>query len=288
MVKKQCECGKSEVKVPCSQATSSCGQFCGRSLKCGHKCPKMCHKEGECAAVCTKICARLLRCGHRHSTVKCHFPKQCQGPPPAPPPTPAEAAGAEGSQAEQVPVVSVSGIMGKSPCSEKLKLQCKCGNLMLQKICTGERPPSLLLECDDSCAILERNRMLANAFGVDTTINPVRNSLDPTVKVEDLYSEDLIDLYLSNPAWCRDIETKLTIMYTTQARVRRFPPMKAYERMFVHILSNEAFNFKSESQDTDPHRSVVVYGDWHSMSDETYPRKPSMTIAEYVSRANIS
>lgn len=267
MVKKECECGKSKVTVPCSQATSSCGQFCGKKLQCGHLCPKLCHKPGECAAVCTQICGKMLRCGHRHTAIKCHFPKACQDAPPS-------------SEKEAKAI--------KSPCVEKILLQCKCGNLVEKKTCTGERPLTLLLECDESCAILERNRKLAEAFGVDTSVNPVRNSLNPETKAEDLYSEDLIDLYLSNPAWCRDIETKLYTMFTTQARVRRFPPMKSYERMFVHILANDGFNFRSESQDLEPHRSVVLYADWNSMSDETYPRKPPMTIAEYISRANIS
>lgn len=279
MVLKKCQCGKSEVKVPCSQPTSSCGQFCGLKLECGHQCPKMCHKQGDCAAVCTKVCGKVLRCGHKHTAQKCHFPKACQSPS-SPPST-------DGNDDDSVAKYKLpAGV--KSPCMEKIQFQCKCGNRMSQKPCTGERPKTMLLECDESCAILERNRMLADAFGVDTTVNPVRNTLDPVAKPQDLYSEDLIDLYLSNPAWCRDVEDKLYAMFTNKARVRRFPPMKSYERMFVHILANEAFNFKSESQDLEPHRSVVVYADWNSMSDATYPRKPAMTIAEYVSRANIS
>lgn len=261
MVMKQCECGKTNFKVPCSQATSSCGQFCERALRCGHRCSKMCHKEGDCILLCTKPCGKQLRCGHLHNAARCHYPKLCE---------------------------EITPSNGKiSCCSEKIQLQCKCGNLSEQKPCPGDRV-SLLLECTESCAILERNRLLADAFGVDTTVNPVRNSLDPTKNPEDMYSEDLIDLYLSNPAWCKDIESKLTIMYTNKARVRRFPPMKPYERMFIHILANEGFNFKSESQDMEPHRNVVVYADWNSMTDELYPRKPIMTIAEYVSRANIS
>lgn len=264
MVQKQCECGKSSIKVPCSQPTSSCGKFCGEKLKCGHLCPKMCHKPGECAETCTQQCGKVLRCGHKHVASKCHFPRPCQGPPPE-----------EGAK------------VAKSPCTEKISFQCKCGNLAQTKSCTGERPGSLLLECDESCAILERNRMLADAFGVDTAVNPVRNTLDPTGKLEEMYTEDLIDLYLSNPAWCRNIEQMLYTMFANQARVRRFPPMRSYERMFVHILSNNGFNFRSESQDLEPHRNVVVYADWDSMSDETYPRKPPMTIAEYITRANI-
>lgn len=275
MVMKRCECGKSEVKVPCSQPTSSCGQFCTKPLRCGHKCSKMCHKEGDCVTVCTKACGKTLRCGHKHSSVRCHYPRPCEEVIPA---------------SNRIPDSNQAAGGTKTPpscCSEKIELQCKCGNLTEQKRCTGERV-SHLLECNESCAILERNRVLAEAFGVDTTLHPVRNTLEPTKNPEDMYSEDLIDLYLSNPAWCNDIEAKLNSMYVSKARVRRFPPMKSYERMFIHLLANEAFNFKTESQDLEPYRNVVVYADWHAMTDDLYPRKPVMSIAEYVSRANIS
>ncbi|KAF5098632.1 hypothetical protein D0Z00_001975 [Geotrichum galactomycetum] len=187
---------------------------------------------------------------------KCHFPKNCDDTAPKP---------------------------GESFCSERVRMQCKCGNVTKTKQCTG-RPTSLLLECNDSCVVLERNRQLAAAFGMDPattgTAGPVTS---------DMYSDNIIDLYLSNPAWCRSIERALQEMYTNKLRVKRFPPMRSsYERMFVHLLAQEGFNFKSESQDVDPHRSVVVYADWDSMNDEVYPRKPVMTLSDFVSRANIS
>lgn len=256
MVKKPCFCGESQMKMPCSQTSASCGKFCDKTLKCGHKCSKMCHPPGECATVCTKACGKVLPCGHRH-TIRCHVPKQCS----------------EMAPKSKDPL-NPNKVM--SLCSEKLNLQCKCGNLTDQKQCPGETI-SLLLPCNESCAQLARSRQLAEAFGVDK---------DSTALPADLYDDDTIDLYLSNPAWCVSIESRLQDVYDRKLSVRRFPPMKSYERMFVHLMA-KVYNFKSESQDLEPHRSVVVYADWNSMSDETYPKKPVMKIAEYVTRANI-
>lgn len=256
IVPKKCQCGKSTVKAPCSQPVTSCGKFCEELLPCGHMCSKMCHKPGDCIKVCSKSCGKTLPCGHKHMTAKCHFPKKCEDTAPKP---------------------------GESFCSERVHMQCKCGNVTKTKQCTG-RPTSLLLECNESCAVLERNRQIAAAFGMDPATAGTTGSV-----TSDMYSDDIIDLYLSNPAWCRSIERALQEMYTHKLRVKRFPPMRSsYERMFVHLLAQEGFNFKSESQDVDPHRSVVVYADWDTMNNEGYPRKPVMTLSEFVSRANIS
>ncbi|KAL7522946.1 hypothetical protein ACHAWX_007679 [Stephanocyclus meneghinianus] len=51
-----------------------CTKRCGKSLACGHICPRFCH-PGKCTAMCTEMCNKELGCGH-HCKSSCH-PGDC-------------------------------------------------------------------------------------------------------------------------------------------------------------------------------------------------------------------
>lgn len=261
MVEKKCLCGIKTIKMPCSQESGSCGTFCHEKLPCGHSCSKMCHAAGECASSCTQKCGQELPCGHKHISSSCHYPRTCQE------------------------VGQNLAKQGKSICVSTLTLHCKCGNLVKHQPCTGKPSPGPL-PCDGSCDIYLRNLSLATALGIDPSQTRVRNSLDP-ITFEREYSEDLVDLYAANPAWCRRIEFQLSDMFARRLRTLRFEPMQQpLERMFVHLLAREGFNFVAKSHGEEPDRYVEVTANWARMMDSSYPRTPSCSLTQYMTRCS--
>ena len=255
MVEKLCACERKSIKIPCSQTVISCGQFCDKSMKCGHRCSKMCHKKGECAEVCTQICRHTLRCGHKHMASSCHYPKPCQQP-------------------------SAISKNFRSVCMEKITIRCRCGNIQMEEACSGE-PRSKFIPCDgESCEIYQRNCQLADAFGIDTSLHPV-------IQQKQLqYSEDLIDLYLSNPHWCQDVEEKLNIMFAKKLRFTKFFPNNDIERMALALVAKECFNFTCDSDGHGLHnqeqrQAMLVVANWTGPS-ASYPHKPFMPLSQYM------
>ncbi|VVT45802.1 uncharacterized protein SAPINGB_P000898 [Magnusiomyces paraingens] len=201
LVSKPCACGKNpEVKnVPCYQEYASCGQLCGKPMACGHPCPKMCHRPGECETKCSR-------------------------------------------------------------CAEVHILGCKCGEISRTIPCkatAADREMNLLIPCEESCLEAARRRQLAEAFGMD----PARQAPG-----EFEYSDNVIDLYLANPGWCTSTEKKIRDFALCHVgngdngtnKVLRFPPMKKYDRMFIHELAT-AYNIRSQSYDPEPQRNVVLF-----------------------------
>lgn len=76
---KDCNCGKRSVKyVPCHLQRPHCGESCGRTLKCGHTCKKICHRPEDCEEenkdhqTCSQLCGKMkLNCDH-FCTSLCH------------------------------------------------------------------------------------------------------------------------------------------------------------------------------------------------------------------------
>lgn len=273
MVDRPCACDKHKrIKVPCSQESpASCGSFCSKRLVCGHMCPKMCHKhddDDQCPTPCSQTCNGILPCGHKHTASACHYPALCQD-------------------------VIAAGDASRRTCFETIKLHCRCGNLTREEPCSGQKSVrgGLLLHCDDSCDIYLRNLTLANALGINIVHHPVRNSLDPSASGPS-YSGDLIDLYLSNPSWCRSIETQLTNMFVKRLKSIQFEPMRPFERMFVQMLAEQGYNFETTEVSTSTnqssqYKSVRVTAFWESMGN-SYPRRMGISLSQYVARENLA
>lgn len=211
-MEKECRCGKNVIKgVQCHQQNVSCGRQCNLPLPCGHKCVKVCHSPSEpCTENCIAECGKPLNCGHTHKA-KCHE-GECD-----------------------------------AVCTETVTLKCDCGNLTKSIKCPGG--PVESLKCDESCAIAERNRKLAEALGIDQKGHD-------EAKIHD-YNENLIDLYCTDKDFGDMIESQFIDFMRSPAKALKFPPMKSVKRMFIHMLAEE-YKFNSYSQDAEPRRNVVV------------------------------
>lgn len=316
LVTKPCACGKvAEVaNVPCYMEHGNCGQLCGKELPCGHKCSKICHEPGKCETKCFRSCKKELPCGHIHVNAKCHYPKSCAAV--------------------------------NARCVSEFILGCKCGTISKTVKCTGkaeERNRELLIPCEEACLDEQRRQQLAEAFGVPlgtNNSNLMGNNSNGGTKtpmgsygnysnhgifnVDDVeYSDDLIDLYLSNPGWSAQIERQLkefiqeSVAQAAAAsssssstsssgplisseKVLRFPPMPSLQRMFIHLLA-EAYKLRSQSYDREPQRSVSVYIPVGYKGIETLRTArqfgssaqspivlPRLTIGQYITKNNIS
>lgn len=219
-VEKDCDCGRTTVKgVLCSQTKVSCGRACGKALPCGHTCPIFCH-TGPCKTGCSQPCEKLLPCSHKH-TKSCHYPEQCD----------------------------------PGDCNAPALDICPCGHRRRQRKCHEKLGT---LECDDSCAVHLRNKLLAQALGVDV-------SVDRTVRpgaAEFAFNDDLLDLYYADRQWATATENQiLEFMKSTEndssPSSLRLPPMSSQRRMFAHLYAEEC-QLQSFSEDSGPNRSVVL------------------------------
>lgn len=131
----------------------SCGRACERPMSCGHKCVRVCH-SGPCdgtaeePVVCTIECGLIRACGHR-CRAKCHS--------------------------------SAAGGCPPVACKEIVTAICLCGTRIERSVCGYNGTTSAdaaqqsmakklsfntTLECNDECAVRDRNRRLADALGI--------------------------------------------------------------------------------------------------------------------------
>jgi len=74
---RQCPCGKSVVRLPCTEATPTCGDTCGKILGCkSHNCSERCHR-GSCPS-CLQMKLKYCRCGARQKEVQCAKTFTCE------------------------------------------------------------------------------------------------------------------------------------------------------------------------------------------------------------------
>ncbi|KAK9332594.1 hypothetical protein V1520DRAFT_334558 [Lipomyces starkeyi] len=231
-VERRCMCGKNVLKnQPCSRQQVSCGTICNKLLPCGsHRCKKVCHRENQCESPCRQPCDKIKSCGHPDET-PCHSPFQCE-----------EA----------------------TPCTALIKISCSCSNLTTTVKCNAtktSKSPKRELKCNDQCAIIARNNRLAEAFKINTEARK-----DSSL----IHTELSLRLYGTNKQWCETIEKIIDsfVVAKPPKRSLAFPPMKRTQRQFIHTLA-EAYNLESESQDPEPHRSVLL----HRTAKTTLPER---------------
>ncbi|KAI3403808.2 FAP1 [Candida oxycetoniae] len=261
IVKKPCDCGaRNDLPgIMCSQERVSCGKMCSVFKECGHPCLRTCSpkctKENdhisprECQSICQKV---RKSCPHT-CKLKCHFVK-----------------------------------VGKSPncdvlkCNEIVTVSCSCGNLKRKVKCGASvnNPSSIynILECDESCTAAKRDAQLRSAFAIG-----ISNS--DTIDNEAAYTDFVVETYYKQKKWCSKIEDVIRTFigeYNLQIengvelpkRTYHFPAMVSLQRQFVHELS-QAFSLYTESQDSEPKRSVFVV-------ITRLTKLPAITIKEYV------
>lgn len=256
--------GKHEERktIPCNQDSFSCGMSCDKRLKCGrHKCIKQCH-QNECeksSDVCKQPCTIKRECGHN-----CNAP--CHG--------------------DACPEKS---------CREKMEVTCQCGNLKETRTCEqvayenrkiqrvklamqaqesvefkdicedASKKTVKILECDNECATLERNRRLDIAFKVE---NP---NLINYPKFTPNYTEFIKTFYKKEPAFTKGIHEKLTELVKLakeskqKSRSYSFQVMNRDKRHAVHDLA-AMFGVETAAYDAEPNRNVIATASRESVS----------------------
>ncbi|PIK49598.1 putative transcriptional repressor NF-X1-like [Apostichopus japonicus] len=242
--------GKHELRhnLPCHIKDISCGKPCIKPLVCGaHTCQKICHK-GPCeeGGVCTQPCTVLRSdCGHPCSA-PCHVGLACP--------------------------------MVWTYCKAKVELKCACGNLSGMVMCMSGADETQLqsLECNEMCAIIERNRRMAEALQVKDA------ELRPDVGAPQ-YSDFLKDMARKNPSVIISVEKGLSnLVHSVQdskfaTRSHQFPVMNRDSRRMIHELA-EFYGCQTQSYDQDPSRNVVAT----ARKDKSY--LPNMTLSAVVQR----
>ncbi|KAG8198878.1 hypothetical protein JTE90_015092 [Oedothorax gibbosus] len=243
--------------VMCFMDGVSCGMVCNKDLPCGtHKCKSTCH-DGPCfkdGVKCTQPCSTpRLSCSHPCGN-QCH----------------------EGSCPE-------------TPCKAQVTLTCPCGHRSETTTCydstksyrlmsvsmlatkmqeikdgqsvnlndvLGKKSKNSKLQCNEQCAVIERNKRLAVALQIQ---NPeLSTSPGPPS-----YSEFLKEEAKKNPVVVAEIYSKISDLVQLakeskqKCRSHSFPPMKREHRRVVHELA-EFFGCETESYDEEPKKNVVV------------------------------
>lgn len=119
------------------------------------------------------------------------------------------------------------------------------------------------IKCNDSC----RARRLALALQID----PERDA-----SAQMGYSDMTIEMYHEqSKQFTHTIEKSLRAFAEAPQKRFAFQPMKSQLRHFIHSLAAD-FGLESESQDPEPHRSVVV------MKGPKFTTAPKKTITEFI------
>ncbi|KAL7043008.1 hypothetical protein ACKWTF_001359 [Chironomus riparius] len=273
--------GKHEERktIPCNQDSFCCGMPCGKMLKCvRHYCIKTCH-QGDCEKndeICAQKCTKKrMECEHS-CAAKCH----------------------DGECPDNI------------PCRERIQVTCQCGNLKSIKTCEqveyenrklqrvrltaqqndeastltemlGDfKKTTKILDCNDECKTIERNRRLDIAFKVQ---NP---TLATTPKFVPAYSEHVRNFYKKDSSFVNMVHDKLTELVklakeTKNAAYRcySFPSMNRDKRHVIHDVG-EMFGVETKAFDAEPNRNIVA------TAVREYCWLPSMSVAEVIQREN--
>ncbi|CAL1281044.1 unnamed protein product [Larinioides sclopetarius] len=243
--------------VMCFLEGVSCGMLCLKDLPCGkHKCNLTCH-AGPClkeGAKCAQLCAiPRSACGHPCGNA-CH-----DGPcPDTPCKSQVSLACPCGRRSETTTCYDSTKsyrLMTVSVLATKMQ-EIKEGQSVNLNDVLGRKSKNNKLQCNEECAVLERNKRLAVALQIQ---NP---ELSPTPGPPS-YSEFLKAEAKKNPAFVGDVYNKITELVQLakdskqKCRSHSFPPMNRDHRRVVHELA-EFFGCETQSYDEEPKKSVVV------------------------------
>ncbi|KAH8039640.1 hypothetical protein HPB51_008233 [Rhipicephalus microplus] len=250
--------------VPCFLEGLSCGRPCQRDLPCGqHQCQQTCH-DGECrpqgsAQACTQPCVTPRpSCGHPcgepcHPGTPCSVASTCK--------TLVSISCECGRRLEKLPCGSSEAQQSSFHQLSASLLASKIKDIQLGESVDISRTTVLIsfwprLDCNEECAVLERNRRLANALHIQNA--DVSNRVGPPC-----YSEFLKDEARKNPSFMLSVHQTLTQLVQTARQSKQkfrshcFPSMNREQRRAVHELA-EFFGCDTQSYDQEPFRNVVV------------------------------
>ncbi|KAK3604749.1 hypothetical protein CHS0354_017856 [Potamilus streckersoni] len=285
LVEKMCMGGHELRKnIPCYREDVSCGLPCGRILPCGqHKCLKLCHKD-ECFAPgekCVQPCQQKRAvCGHP-CQAPCHNNEPC-------PRTSCKAeitikcpcehreakvlCSLEGGEAD----ISDYQRITMQSIANSLQGKLGCQSIDLNQFSGCKKGTTRQLECNEECALVERNRRVASALDIPNPDLSAKLGNPP-------YSDFLKDYARQNQHYVASVEKALSelIQSAKQSkhpnRSHSFPSGNRDQRRLIHELA-ELYGCETKSYDFEPNRNVVV----------TAHRErcwlPSITLTAYIQR----
>lgn len=219
-------CDSVSMENSASVARISCGQLCGAPRRdCRHTCTASCHPSTPCPDTrCELLVTITCSCGQLTAKVPCD---------------------AGGNNIRADPVLEAS-ILHKLP----VPLQPVHSNS--NRVPLGQRK----LACDNECTKLEKKKILADAFGISTTVDlPGMN---------EQISELLAELIRREPQWVSAVEERFRylVLGRTKAssnsiRVHVFGPMPKDKRDMLRYLA-ERWSLSVYSAGWEPKRFLII------------------------------
>jgi len=261
------ECVGSHVvlkNVPCGSRDIRCNKLCGNTRQCGmHACTRTCHLP-PCDSVsmensssvarisCGQLCGSPRRDCRHTCTASCHPSIPCPD-----------------TRCELLVTITCScgRLTAKVPCDagglrsdpvleasilHKLPAPLQPVQSNSNRVPLGQRK----LACDDECTKLEKKKILADAFGICTTID--------LPGVSEQISELLAELIRREPQWVSAVEERFRylVLGKTKAssnsiRVHVFGPMPKDKRDMLRHLA-ERWSLFIYSAGRDPKRFLII------------------------------
>ncbi|KAJ3194280.1 FKBP12-associated protein [Irineochytrium annulatum] len=242
-----CACGQSVIypPIPCGTAPPKCDRPCERPLPCGHVSYSVhnCHADSEPCPPCVIFVDRQCACGRK--TERCGRPRPmcghvcaffCHG---------------------------TSYCTEEKPCKYPLRETCPCGNKVHQILCnawkeSAGRTGGQTLHCDDSCALVERNRKLNEALNLSRELNLTSSAAATGSEEVNAFEDHLLRFAMANPPFVRTVETTLAeFVRDASKRILNFPHVKPRHTQFVAGLVPH-YNLVMDIIDADRGQASVV------------------------------
>jgi transcriptional repressor NF-X1 len=138
-------------------------------------------------------------------------------------------------------------------CDIKEMLSCRSIDVSQFKNTQILKKKHEMLACDDECLLAERNKNLATALQIDTSI-----------RAKPIYSDLLKNYAREEPAFITDLEKRLELIIKECKLMTKpikkwfnLPIMKSFERKIIHELA-AYYGLETQSVDPEPYRQVCV------------------------------
>lgn len=250
--------------IPCHVTDVSCGNVCGKSLKCGHKCVKTCHKPPCCSTEesCGQPCGvPRKQCGHP-CAAPCHPSKEC---PTVPCETRMTVHCKCGQRSENFPCLQGGEKLAVTQAYQRIATETLANKMKdlqsgqsvdISSIVITDEKKARQLDCNDECAVYERNKCVAEALNIE---NPDLSPHGGKIR----FSPFLVAEAKQHLAFVKSVEdafeklVQTTLKMSASQSSHWFRAMNSNQRRFVHEIA-VFYNCSSRSYDQEPNRNTRI------------------------------